>query len=56
MTEDVLRNAEIEGMLLNPDHVRSSVARHLGLDCAGMPEADHYTEGVVQVLMDAARL
>ena len=41
MTEDVLRNAEIEGMLLNPDHVRSSVARHLGLDCAGMPEADH---------------
>lgn len=53
MTEDVLRNAEIEGMLLNPDHVRSSVARHLGLDTAGMPEADHYTEGVVQVLMDA---
>ena len=55
MTEDVLRNAEIEGMLLNPDHVRSSVARHLGLDYAGMPEADHYTEGVVQVLMDAVQ-
>ncbi|MBR5444378.1 MAG: cysteine-rich CWC family protein [Paludibacteraceae bacterium] len=55
MTEDILRNAEIEGMLLNPDHVRSSVARHLGLDCAGMPEADHYTEGVVQVLMDAVQ-
>ena len=55
MTEDVLRNAEIEGMLLNPEHVRSSVARHLGLDCAGMPEADHYTEGVVQVLMDAVQ-
>ena len=55
MTEDVLRNAEIEGMLLNPDHVRSSVARHLGLDTAGMPEADHYTEGVVQVLMDAVQ-
>lgn len=53
MTEDVLRNAEIEGMLLNPSHVRSSVARHLGLDTAGMPEADHYTEGVVEVLMDA---
>ena len=55
MTEDVLRNAEIEGMLLNPNHVRSSVARHLGLDTAGMPEADHYTEGVVQVLMDAVQ-
>lgn len=55
MTEDVLRNAEIEGMLLNPNHVRSSVARHLGLDTAGMPEADHYTEGVVQILMDAVQ-
>ena len=55
MTEDVLRSAEIEGMLLNPNHVRSSVARHLGLDTAGMPEADHYTESVVQVLMDAVQ-
>ena len=53
MTEDVLRNAEIEGLLLNAAHVRSSVARHLGLATAGMPEPDHYTEGVVQVLMDA---
>lgn len=55
MTEDVLRNAEIEGMLLNPNHVRSSVAKYLGLDTAGMPEADHYTDGVVQVLMDAVQ-
>ena len=55
MTEDVLRNAEIEGMLLNPNHVRSSVAKHLGLDTAGMPEADHYTEGVVQILIDAVQ-
>ena len=55
MTEDVLRNAEIEGMLLNPNHVRSSVAKHLGLDAAGMPEADHYTEGVVQILIDAVQ-
>ena len=55
MTEDVLRNAEIEGMLLNPNHVRSSVAKHLGLDTAGMPESDHYTDGIVQVLMDAVQ-
>ena len=26
MTEDVLRNSEIEGLLLNAEHVRSSVA------------------------------
>lgn len=55
MTEDVLHNAEIEGQLLNPNHVRSSVARHLGIDTSGMPEADHYTEGVVEVMMDAVK-
>ena len=55
MTEDVLRNSEIEGLLLNPNHVRSSVARHLGLDTAGLPMPDHYTEGVVQVMLDAVQ-
>ena len=55
MTEDVLRNSEIEGLILNPAQVRSSVARHLGVDIAGLPEADHYTEGVVQVMIDAVQ-
>ena len=55
MTEDVLRNSEIEGLLLNADHVRSSVARHLGIDMGGLSHSDHYTEGVVQVMMDAVQ-
>lgn len=53
LTEDVLRNAEIEGLLLNKEHIRSSVARHLGIDLSGAAGTDHYSEGVVQVLMDA---
>ena len=32
MVEDVLRSSEIEGELLNADRVRSSIARHLGLN------------------------
>ncbi len=55
MTEEVLRNAEIEGLMLNAERVRSSVAKHLGLDTGGLPEPDHYSEGVVQVLMDAVQ-
>jgi Fic family protein len=55
MTEDVLRSSEIEGVLLNADKVRSSVARHLGLSFEGLPEPDHYTEGVVQVMIDAVK-
>ena len=55
MTEDVLRSSEIEGLLLNAENVRSSVARHLGLDIDGLSHSDHYTEGVVQVMMDAVQ-
>ena len=55
MTEEVLRNNEIEGLQLNPGYVRSSIARHLGLDAVGLPMPDHYTEGVVQVLLDAVQ-
>ena len=55
MVEDVLRSSEIEGELLNADKVRSSIARHLGLNTEGLPEPDHYTEGIVQVMLDAVR-
>lgn len=55
MTEDVLRSNEIEGVILNSDMVRSSIARHLGIETAGMPIPDHYTDGVVQVMLDAVR-
>lgn len=55
MTEDVLRSNEIEGVVLNSDWVRSSIARHLGIETEGLSEPDHYTEGVVQVMLDAVR-
>lgn len=55
MVEDVVRSSEIEGVLLNADRVRSSIARHLGVEIEGLPEPDHYTEGIVQVMMDAVQ-
>lgn len=53
ITEDVLRSSEIEGEVLNLDSVRSSIARHLGVALQSSKMSDHYTEGVVQVAMDA---
>lgn len=55
ITEDVVRSSEIEGELLNLQSVRSSVARHLGIEQPDGYPADHYTEGLVQVQMDAVR-
>lgn len=55
LTEDIVKSCEIEGVMLNSERVRSSVARHLGIPTEGLPEPDHYTEGVVQVMVDAVQ-
>ncbi|MGN0213342.1 MAG: Fic family protein [Muribaculaceae bacterium] len=53
MSQEMIHSAEIEGERLNRDSVRSSLARHLGLEYAGLAKSDHYTEGVVSVMLDA---
>lgn len=55
LTEEIVGSSRIEGVELSRDSVRSSVARHLGvaLDQEHLP--DHYTEGVVNVMMEATR-
>lgn len=52
---DAVGSSGIEGEHLDPDRVRSSIARRLGMDTAGMPPADRYTEGVVDMLLDAVQ-
>ena len=53
MASEIVHSAKIEGEELNRDSVRSSLAEHLGLPYEGLPVADHYTDGVVDVMMDA---
>lgn len=53
MTMEIVNSAGIEGEILDHDSVQSSVARHLGLNHAGLPVPDHYTEGVVDIMVDA---
>lgn len=56
LTLDVLKSSEIEGEILNPDQVRSSIARRLGMDIAGMIEVtDRHLEGVVGMMLDATQ-
>lgn len=55
MTEELINSSEIEGILLNPDSVRSSIARRLGLEDDGLLVEDHYVEGLVDVQLDALR-
>ncbi len=52
-TQDVLKSTEIEGEILNPDQVRSSIARRLGLDISGLVRSNRNVDGVVEMMIDA---
>jgi Fic family protein len=53
LTEDVVKSSEIEGEKLEREQVRSSIARRLGMDVAGLIPADRNVEGIVEMMMDA---
>ena len=53
LTEDVVRSSEIEGEKLEPEQVRSSIARRLGMEVGGLVPADRDVEGVVEMMLDA---
>ena len=55
LTEDVLKTSEIEGEKLNPDSVRSSVARRLGVDIGALAPADRHIDGMVDMVLDATQ-
>jgi len=55
LTTDVLKSSEIEGEHLNAEQVRSSVARRLGIEIAGLRPADRNVEGVVEMMLDATQ-
>ncbi len=55
LTLDVLKSSEIEGEYLNPDQVRSSIARRLGMEIAGSVESDRNIDGVVEMMVDATQ-
>jgi Fic family protein len=55
LTLDVLKSSEIEGELLDAEQVRSSIARRLGMDIAGLVPVDRNVDGVVEMMLDATQ-
>lgn len=55
LTADVIKSSEIEGEKLNPESVRSSLARRLGMDIGALAPADRYVDGVVEMVIDATQ-
>jgi len=55
LTTDVLKSSEIEGERLDYEQVRSSIARKLGIEYAGMVYPNRDVEGVVEMMLDATQ-
>lgn len=55
LTLDVIKSTEIEGQILNPEQVRSSLARRLGMDISGLVYSDRDVDGMVDMMMDATQ-
>ena len=55
LTLDVIKSSEIEGELLNYEQVRSSIARRLGINTAGLVPSSRHIEGVVEMMLDATQ-
>ncbi len=55
LTDDIVKTTAIEGERLDPNEVRSSVARRLGLDVGGLVPASRDVEGLVEMMLDATR-
>ena len=55
LTQDVVKSSEIEGEILNQSLVRSSVARHLGIEFSALNTVDRNIDGVVEMILDATQ-
>ncbi len=56
LTEETIKSSAIEGVVLDPENVRSSLARRLGLQVGGLTaHKDRYVDGVVEMMLDATQ-
>ena len=55
ISQDVIKSSDIEGEVLNPQQVRSSVAIRLGVDIPGLILSDKKVDGVVDLMLDATQ-
>jgi Fic family protein len=55
MTEEVVKSSAIEGEVLDIRQVRSSLARRLGIEFAGVVPSPRAVDGIVEMMLDATR-
>ncbi|MBM4251818.1 MAG: Fic family protein [Deltaproteobacteria bacterium] len=56
VSDNIVKSSAIEGEHLDLSQVRSSVARQLGVEVAGLKESGRYVDGVVAMTLDATQM
>ncbi|MEO0867435.1 MAG: Fic family protein [Cyanobacteria bacterium J06642_11] len=55
LTNEVVKSSAIEGAVLDPETVRSSIAQRLGIDIGGLMPSSRDVDGIVEVMLDATQ-
>lgn len=55
LTSDIVKSSAIENEVLNPEEVRSSIARHLNIEVAGLVPTNREVDGIVEMTLDATQ-
>lgn len=55
LAQEIAKSSEIEGVLLNTDEVRSSVAKRLDIDLKKNAPTNHLLDGIVDMMLDATQ-
>ncbi len=55
LTNEIVNSSAIEGEQLDTNEVRSSIARKLGLNMAGLPQPGREVDGIVDLMIDATQ-
>lgn len=53
LTSEIVQSSAIEGEELEAGQVRSSIARHLGMDIGGATPTSRHIDGIVEMMLDA---
>ena len=55
LTQEIIKNSQIENEILNENEVRSSIARKLCLDIGGLIPSSRNVDGFVEMVLDATQ-
>jgi len=55
LAAEIVQSSAIEGEHLDQEQVRSSIARHLGMEAGGLAPVSRYVDGLVEMMLDATR-